>query len=156
MSLSSLSSAYPVCKCSGHFYGRYCEKSGFGFALASFMRFPSLDSNTDDIAIVFSTNKENSLLVYNFGEQIGGRSDFVAIELINGKVSFSFGGARTAVASVSVDKFVADGEWHRVVAIRNSRLISLSVSHCEDSGDHCQECSLNDPSCYASNQGFTG
>lgn len=61
------------------------------------MTFASLDSSTNDIAIIFSTTKPNSLLVYNYGEQIGGRSDFVAIELIQGRATFSFGGVRTAV-----------------------------------------------------------
>lgn len=120
------------------------------------MTFPPLDPNTNDISITFSTNKRNALLVYDFGEQIGGRSDFVAIQLIDGKASFSYGGARTAITSISVNKYVSDGRWHRITATRNSRVISLTVSSCEESGEVCTECRPGDSSCYANVVGPTG
>ncbi|ODM97824.1 Cadherin-related tumor suppressor [Orchesella cincta] len=149
-------SAFPRCKCQKHYYGRYCEKSAFGFSLGSYMAFPSLDPNTNDISVIFSTNKKNALLVYDFGEQIGGRSDFVAIQLVEGKVSFSYGGARTAITSIAVSKYVSDGKWYRITATRNSRVISLTVSSCEDSGEVCTECRPGDSSCYANVVGPTG
>jgi hypothetical protein len=148
--------AYPKCKCPPQFYGQHCEKSGHGFAFGSFMTFPPLDPSTNDIALTFSTNKDYSLLVYNFGEQTGGRSDFVAIELLNGKPTLSFGGSRTAVAMVTVDKYVADGGWWRIVAVRNSRVISLSVSACEENGESCEDCAPENASCYADSVGPTG
>ena len=150
------SSAYPKCKCPPQFYGQYCEKSGYGFSFGSFMTFSPLDPSTNDIAITFSTNKEHSLLAYNFGEQTGGRSDFVAIELLNGRPTLSFGGSRTAVAMVSVDKYVTNGQWYRIMAVRNSRVISLSVSECEENGESCKDCRPDDSSCYADNVGLTG
>jgi protocadherin Fat 4 len=150
------SSAFPRCKCRTHYYGRYCEKSAFGFSIGSFMSFPPLDPNTNDIAVVFSTNKKNALLVYDFGEQTGGRSDFVALQLINGKASFSYGGARTAVSSIMVNKVVSDGQWYRIIATRNSRVVSLTVSACKDSGEICDDCRPGDPSCYANDIGISG
>jgi len=150
------SSAFPRCKCRTHYYGRYCEKSAFGFSFGSYMSFPSLDPNTNDIAIIFSTNKKNSLLVYDFGEQTGGRSDFVALQLINGKTTFSYGGARTAISSISVNKTVTDGQWYRIIATRNSRVVSLTVSMCKDSGESCDDCKPGDSTCYVSDIGISG
>jgi protocadherin Fat 4 len=120
------------------------------------MAFPPLEPNTNDISITFSTNKKNSLLAYGFGEQTGGRSDFVALQLINGKPMLSYGGARTAIFSISVDKFITDGQWYRVIATRNGRVISLYVSTCQQGGEVCEECKPGNPSCYANGVGISG
>ena len=144
------------CKCPDNFYGTNCEKSTFGFSELSYMKFPALDSNTNDIEITFSTMKTDSLLVYNFGQQSGGRSDFIAIELINGKAVFSFGGARTAITRITVDKYLANGRWHKVTATRNNRVASLSVSDCAESGEFCKLCKAGDEKCFAKDIGESG
>lgn len=120
------------------------------------MTFPSLDPNTNDIAITLSTNRKNSLLAYDFGEQTGGRSDFVALQLIEGKPTLSYGGARTEISSIFVNKFVTDGQWYRIIATRNSRVVSLYVSLCQKGGQDCEECKPGNYSCYASGQGKSG
>lgn len=123
------------------------------------MAFSPLDAATNDITFIFSTTKPNSLLVYNYGLQTGGRSDFVAVELIDGRAVFSFGGARTAVTSVSVggkDNNLADGSWHKIIATRNGRVVSLSVAPCTEHGDVCEECRPGDNSCYADDIGPAG
>ncbi|CAH0559968.1 unnamed protein product [Brassicogethes aeneus] len=147
------------CSCTDGRYGRHCEKSTFGFQELSFMSFPSLDAATNDISIIFSTTKPDSLLVYNYGLQTGGRSDFVAVELIKGRAVFSFGGARTAITSVGVggkNKSLADGNWHKITATRNGRVVSLSVGTCSDHGDVCDDCRPGDNSCYADDIGPAG
>ncbi|KAJ8896879.1 hypothetical protein PR048_002225 [Dryococelus australis] len=146
------------CSCPEARYGRHCERSTFGFRALSYMAFPSLDSATNDVSIVFSTTKPDALLVYNFGPQTGGRSDFVAVQLVGGKAVFSYGGARTAITSVTVmgGNSLSDGEWHKVTATRNGRVVSLSVSSCTDSGDVCQECRPGDGTCYADDMGPAG
>lgn len=147
------------CSCTDGRYGRHCEKSTYGFQELSYMMFPSLDAATNDITIIFSTTKPNSLLVYNYGLQTGGRSDFVAIELVNGKAVFSFGGARTAITSVTVGgktNNLADTNWHKITATRNGRVLSLSVSSCTEHGDVCEECRPGDNLCYADDIGPTG
>lgn len=147
------------CSCTEGHYGRHCEKSTFGFNELSFMTFPALDAATNDISFVFATTKPNALLVYNYGLQTGGRSDFVAIELVNGKAVFSFGGARTAITSVTVrgkTNTLADGIWHKITATRNGRVVSLSVSSCSENGDVCEECRPGDNTCYADDIGPTG
>ena len=139
------------CSCPEGRYGRHCERSTFGFDELSYMTFPPLDANTNDIIMTFATTKPNALLLYNYGPQTGGRSDFVVLELINGKIVFSCGGARSAVTSMTVNsnRSLADGNWNKVVAIRNGNTISLSVSKCREYGDVCDECEPKDSSCYA-------
>lgn len=147
------------CSCTEGRYGRHCEKSTFGFHELSYMTFPPLDAATNDISFVFATTKPNSLLVYNYGLQTGGRSDFVAVELVNGRAVFSFGGARTAITSVSVggkNNNLADGNWHKITATRNGRVVSLSVASCTEQGDICEECRPSDSSCYADDTGPAG
>lgn len=147
------------CSCTDGRYGRHCEKSAYGFRELSYMTFPSLDAATNDISFVFATTKSNSLLVYNYGLQTGGRSDFVAVELVEGRAVFSFGGARTAITSISVGgkrNNLADGNWHKITATRNGRVVSLSVSSCTEHGDACEECKPADSSCYADDTGPAG
>lgn len=147
------------CSCTDGRYGRHCEKSTFGFRELSYMTFPALDAATNDISFVFATIKPNSLLVYNYGLQTGGRSDFVAVELVNGRAVFSFGGSRTAITSINVGgttNTLADGNWHKITATRNGRVVSLSVATCSENGDICEECKPGDTSCYADDIGPAG
>ncbi|KAK9886911.1 hypothetical protein WA026_019169 [Henosepilachna vigintioctopunctata] len=147
------------CSCIDGRYGRHCEKSTYGFQDLSYMTFPSLDAATNDISLIFSTTKSNSLLVYNYGSQTGGRSDFVALELIHGEAVFSFGGARTAITSISVHgkkRNLADGSWHKITATRNGRVVSLSVGSCNENGDVCDDCKPGDSSCYTDDIGPAG
>ncbi|XP_055921859.1 cadherin-related tumor suppressor [Eupeodes corollae] len=148
------------CSCVGGRYGRHCEKTTFGFEELSFMAFPSLDAATNDISIIFATTKPDGLLLYNYGIQSGGRSDFVAIEVVKGKALFSFGGARTAITTVVVgsgtNNTLANGKWHKVTATRNGRVISLSVAKCTENGDVCEECRPGDSNCYADDVGPSG
>ncbi|KAF7415031.1 hypothetical protein HZH68_003520 [Vespula germanica] len=146
------------CSCPEGRYGRHCERSTFGFDELSYMTFPALDANTNDITIVFATTKPDALLLYNYAPQTGGRSDFVVLELISGRVVFSYGGARSAITSVSIksEKSVSDGEWWKVTATRNGRVISLSVSTCREHGDICDDCRPGDGTCYADDVGPIG
>ncbi|XP_051166129.1 cadherin-related tumor suppressor isoform X1 [Leptopilina boulardi] len=146
------------CSCPDGRYGRHCEKSTFGFEELSYMSFPALDSNTNDITIVFATTKPDALLLYNYGPQSAGRSDFVVLELINGRVVFSYGGARSAITSISIKngKSLADGGWRKITATRNGRVVSLSVSKCKEHGDVCDDCKPGDGMCYADDIGPTG
>ena len=144
------------CKCPDNFYGTNCEESTFGFGELSYMKFPALDPNTNDISITFSTSKPNSLLVYNYGRQSGGRSDFLAIELINGLATFSFGGARTAITTISINKYLSNGRWYQVTATRNNRVGSLSIQDCTESGEHCKDCHPGDEKCFTKDIGESG
>ncbi|XP_037957800.1 cadherin-related tumor suppressor [Teleopsis dalmanni] len=148
------------CSCADGRYGRHCEKTTFGFQELSFMTFPSLDAATNDISIIFATTKPDALLLYNYGVQSGGRSDFLAIEVVKGKALFSFGGARTAITTIVVGSnnkdSIANGKWHKVTATRNGRVMSLSVAKCTENGDLCEECRPGDVNCYADEVGPIG
>ncbi|XP_064481963.1 cadherin-related tumor suppressor-like [Ornithodoros turicata] len=144
------------CVCEPNYFGRHCEKSTYGFHPYSYMAFPSLRPTTNDISVIFSTNRKNALLVYNFGMHNGGRSDFVALEIIEGKPQFSFGGSRTAISKVSLNTDVADGGWHKVTVIRNGRVASLSAVGCQNHGEYCEECSHANLNCSVSVTGQTG
>lgn len=147
------------CSCVDGRYGRHCERATFGFQELSYMSFPALDAATNDISIIFATTKPDALLLYNYGTQSGGRSDFVAMEIVKSKAMFSFGGARTAITSVVTggsDGTLSNGKWHKVTATRNGRVMSLSVARCTDNGDVCEECRPGDASCYSDDIGPTG
>ncbi|XP_026315594.1 cadherin-related tumor suppressor isoform X2 [Hyposmocoma kahamanoa] len=147
------------CSCTNGRYGIHCESSTFGFNELSFLQFPPLDPSTNDITIIFATTKPDALLLYNFGAQTGGRSDFIAIELLGGKPVFSFGGARTSITSIAItdnSKNLADGNWYKLTATRNGRVISLSITSCTDRGDVCTECEPGDSSCYNDGTGQAG
>ncbi|VEN50001.1 unnamed protein product, partial [Callosobruchus maculatus] len=147
------------CSCTDGRYGRHCEQSTFGFHELSYMTFPPLDSATNDISFTFATTKPNSLLIYNYGLPTGGRSDFVAMELVDGKAVFSFGGTRTAITSISIGgktNNLADGNWYKITATRNGRVVSLSVGKCTEQGEICEDCSPDDNTCYIDGTGPSG
>ena len=147
------------CSCVDGRYGRHCERATYGFQELSYLSFSALDGATNDISIVFATTKPDALLIYNYGVQSGGRSDFVAMEVVAGKAVFSYGGARTAITSIVVGGVMNDslsnGKWHKVTATRNGRVMSLSVAKCTDNGDVCEECRPGDASCYSDEVGPT-
>lgn len=147
------------CSCTNGRYGTHCESTTYGFNELSYMQFPALDASTNDITIIFATTKPDALLLYNYGAQTGGRSDFIAIEILGGKPVFSFGGSRTSITSVTISdprKNLADGGWYKLTATRNGRVISLSVTSCTDHGDVCTECEPGDESCYDDDTGQAG
>ncbi|KAL4715527.1 hypothetical protein ACJJTC_009153 [Scirpophaga incertulas] len=147
------------CSCTDGRYGTHCESTTFGFNELSYMEFPALDASINDITIIFATTKPDSLLLYNYGAQTGGRSDFIAIELLGGSPIFSFGGSRTSITSIAIkssNKNLSDGSWYKLTATRNGRVISLSIATCSDHGDICIDCEPGDDSCYSDGAGQAG
>ncbi|GAB6027296.1 hypothetical protein CHUAL_001579 [Chamberlinius hualienensis] len=135
------------CNCVNGYYGRHCERSTFGFHELSYATYPSLDANSNDVAVVFSTTKPDGLLIYNYGSVSGGRSDFVALEIYDGQLKFSFGGRRTHITTLHLDVNVTNGNWHKVIVTRNGKMASMSVVNCWDNGASCNECFPGDSKC---------
>lgn len=81
------------------------------------MEFPSLDPNNNYIYIKFATLKSDALLMYNHDNQTGDRAEFLALEILEGRLRFSFNlGSGTYKLATSMR--VSDGEFHTVIARR--------------------------------------
>jgi hypothetical protein len=78
----------------------------------------------------FATREKNGLLFYN--GRYNEKHDFVALEIINGQVQFSFSlGSNITSATAYVKGGVHDGNWHEVSVdylSRVSTLVYLSFS----------------------------
>lgn len=122
----------PVCYCPFGVSGKHCELTSLGFQELSFLEFPSLDPNNNYIYIRFSTLQNQALLLYNHDNQTGDRAEFLALQVLDGRVCFSFNlGSRTFSLTTSVP--VSDGLFHTVIARRAGTAASLTVDQC---GDH--------------------
>lgn len=145
------------CICPSGRHGRRCEKTAIGFPELSYAAFPSLEgSSIDEISIVFSTTRPNSLLMYDYGIASNGRSDFLALQILSGVAVFSFGGARSAVTTVKAGKDLGNGKWWKIVVSRQGRVATLGVSACNNQGDGCEECNPGDNRCYSAETGTAG
>lgn len=67
--------------------------------------------------IEFKTIAQNAVMVYNAG---GGRSDFLAVEILDGRVRVKM--ARGQIAHTTV---VNDGLWHKIHLLFNPSLIEV-------------------------------
>ena len=121
--------AQSKCTCAS---GQPCLCSCIGFESAAYLRLPTLVSlqqgDFNNITFEFSTSKNDGLLLYNTDGQNKKDSDFIAIQVIAGKIrlSFNLGDTKSAVV-VEADKTVADGNWHRVMAIRDKKVSASSL-----------------------------
>ncbi|XP_062902616.1 protocadherin Fat 4 isoform X2 [Mobula hypostoma] len=105
------------CHCPFGVFGKHCELNSYGFEELSYMEFPSLDPNNNYIYIKFSTIKENALLMYNYDNQTGNKAEFLALEIVEGKMKFSFN-LGSGAHRLMTTKMVSDGQFHTVVARR--------------------------------------
>ncbi|KAK1798052.1 hypothetical protein P4O66_000551 [Electrophorus voltai] len=105
------------CHCPFGVFGKHCELNSYGFQELSYMEFPSLDPNNNYIYVKFATLKENSLLMYNHDNQTGDKAEFLALEISEGRMRFSFNlGSGTYKLMTMVR--VSDGLFHTVIARR--------------------------------------
>ncbi|XP_072351783.1 protocadherin Fat 4 isoform X2 [Scyliorhinus torazame] len=131
------------CHCPFGVFGKYCEVNSYGFEELSYMEFPSLDPNNNYIYIKFSTIKENSLLMYNYDNQTGNKAEFLALEIVDGKMKFSFN-LGSGAHRLMTTKRVSDGQFHTVVARRAGLAASLTVDTCSEDREtgYCTTTSL--------------
>uniref|UniRef100_T1JHZ3 Uncharacterized protein n=1 Tax=Strigamia maritima TaxID=126957 RepID=T1JHZ3_STRMM len=136
------------CDCQQGFFGPRCDYSSKGFGQMSYMAFPPLPQIVNDIVVIFSTFQLSGLMMYTYGIQMGGRSDFLALELINSRVKFSMASSRSVNAiSVVVNKKIEPGKWYRAAVNLESKVLSLTVTRCHDNGLNCQDCLPGNPKC---------
>uniref|UniRef100_A0A3B4YBK5 Uncharacterized protein n=1 Tax=Seriola lalandi dorsalis TaxID=1841481 RepID=A0A3B4YBK5_SERLL len=114
---SSLITSSPGLFLSSGVFGKHCELNSYGFEELSYMEFPSLDPNNNYIYIKFATLKSNALLMYNHDNQTGDKAEFLALEIIEGRMRFSFNLGSGTYKLMTMIK-VADGQFHTVIARR--------------------------------------
>lgn len=106
-----------ISSCFTGVFGKHCELNSYGFEELSYMEFPSLDPNNNYIYIKFATLKENALIMYNHDNQTGDKAEFLALEISEGRIRFSFNlGSGTYKLMTMVR--VSDGQFHTVIARR--------------------------------------
>lgn len=98
-------------------FGKHCELNSYGFEELSYMEFPSLDPNNNYIYIKFATLKNNALLMYNHDNQTGDKAEFLALEIFEGRMRFSFNLGSGTYKLMTMIK-VSDGQFHTVIARR--------------------------------------
>ncbi|XP_059821083.1 protocadherin Fat 4 [Hypanus sabinus] len=135
------------CHCPFGVFGKHCELNSYGFEELSYMEFPSLDPNNNYIYIKFSTIKENALLMYNYDNQTGNKAEFLALEIVEGKMKFSFN-LGSGAHRLMTTKMVSDGQFHTVVARRAGLVASLTVDSCSEvqEAGYCTATSLTSAS----------
>ena len=98
-------------------FGKHCELNSYGFEDLSYMEFPSLDPNNNYIYIKFATLKSNALLMYTHDNQTGDKAEFLALEIFEGRMRFSFNLGSGTYKLMTMIK-VSDGQFHTVIARR--------------------------------------
>lgn len=89
------------------------------------MEFPSLDPNNNYIYIKFATLKSNALLMYNHDNQTGDKAEFLALEVFEGRMRFSFNLGSGTYKLMTMIK-VSDGQFHTVIA-RRAGMVRTSI-----------------------------
>ena len=117
-----------TCSCAAGFTGALCETSlsSKGFQELSYMEYNSVDAQNNYFVLEFATVKENALLLYNPGQMNQDGGDFIALEIVNGNVRFSFALGDSTPTRITVLKPVSDGTWYRVEAVRE-KTVSTSI-----------------------------
>ncbi|XP_006824531.1 cadherin EGF LAG seven-pass G-type receptor 2 [Saccoglossus kowalevskii] len=111
--------------------GKFCEVTTRHFPAGSFVTFSALLNRIRlTIALSFATLSKNALLFYN--GRYNERHDFIALEIINGQLQFSFStGGTTARVTASIAGGVSDGMWHAVTVDYHARSATLTIDDCD-------------------------
>ncbi|KAF7495378.1 Cadherin EGF LAG seven-pass G-type receptor 1 [Sarcoptes scabiei] len=83
-----------------------------------------------NLKLRFATRQPNGLLLYNgrYNEQ----HDFIGLELINGRVYFSYSLGGINRAQVSVGHRLNDGNWHQIEVNYVNRSATLKLDNCDE------------------------
>uniref|UniRef100_A0A8C0AXX0 Protocadherin Fat 4 n=1 Tax=Buteo japonicus TaxID=224669 RepID=A0A8C0AXX0_9AVES len=119
------------CHCPFGVFGNHCELNSYGFEELSYMEFPSMDPNNNYIYIKFATIKSNALMLYNYDNQTGERAEFLALEIAEERLRFSYN-LGSGTYKLTTTKKVSDGQFHTVIARRAGMAASLTVDSCSE------------------------
>ncbi|KAK3099557.1 hypothetical protein FSP39_006219 [Pinctada imbricata] len=139
-----------TCNCPYIYWGEQCQFVSRGFEEGSYMEFPSLDilQSESSFDLTFATTMPNGLLLYNPSASVNTK-DYIALEIVNSEVLFSFNLGDPTATRLRVRKNVTTGDWFKVEILRQSERASMKVRHCPSSRAVCDTCNDNDPSCYS-------
>lgn len=93
------------------------------------MEFPSLDPNNNYIYVKFATIKSHALLLYNYDNQTGERAEFLALEIAEERLRFSYN-LGSGTYKLTTMKKVSDGQFHTVIARRAGMVRLVLPSAC--------------------------
>lgn len=90
------------------------------------MEFPSMDPNNNYIYIKFSTIKSNALMLYNYDNQTGEQAEFLALEITEERLRFSYN-LGSGTYKLTTMKKVSDGQFHTVIARRAGMVRNIEL-----------------------------
>lgn len=102
------------CMCLDKWSGDHCELTRASFTDDSFIMFPSLDlRRSGQLSLQFVTMAGDALLLFN-GRYDHMENDFLAVEVIGGKLAltYSVGQKSGALVQIPRSQNVDDGVWH--------------------------------------------
>ncbi|CAG2161702.1 unnamed protein product [Oppiella nova] len=110
-----------------------CELKTRSFTKGSYLTFSSLrQRHRLNIRLKFATRLSNALLLYN--GRYNEKHDFIALEIIDSKVVFSFSvGANISQVSVqSSEGVINDGKWHQIEVNYLNRTAAIKLDDCDE------------------------
>ena len=109
------------CSCQFGERGTNCEIASKGFGALSYMEYNiPFNQIQEPVRFEFATVKKNALLVYSVNKE---SKIFIALEVLNGKVRFSFALGENQIFRVASPVSANDGRFHRVEAVYNGQVI---------------------------------
>jgi len=125
------------CLCGGDFDGERCELAVVSFygsqTESSYRAFDSLDiRGQGTLSFQFATRDSSGLLLYNTQFQGGTSRDYIAVEVVSGRLSVGVSqGADSATAVVMSSAVrVNDGLWHQVNIETSGKTVKVSLDYC--------------------------
>lgn len=108
-----------------------CDRDTAQFFAASFLELPNFNSREAQ-SISFNVSTLTSEAILYFSRRVPADatgpnpSDFVAVYLENGRMVFTFNLGEGDI-TLRNNRYISDGNWHRIAAMQNSTLAWLSV-----------------------------
>ena len=108
-----------------------CELRTRSFVSGSYLTFSALRQRYRlNLKLKFTTRQPNGLLLYN--GRYNEKHDFIGLELIDGRIYFSFSLGGINRAQVSVGQRLNDGQWHEVEVNYVNRTATLKLDSCDE------------------------
>lgn len=112
-----------TCSCPYGNGGSNCERASKGFDKLSFMEYTfTMAGQRNSISIELATTFSNGLLFFYPGNSDVNAIEFVAVEIIDGQVQFTFALGDGIINTLKIDKKINDGNWYLITAVRDAKV----------------------------------